>query len=383
LLFYLPIWPKNSSILPAGWYKFMSSHSARDLARRIKSGVSGRTTLLEALGGEAGCKRLSTHFYARVGKDPILRPLFPGKTQKCAIEEFAAFLVQFLGGEEEQSQRRWWLSLRESHARFRIGPAERCAWLNHMCATLDASSLEESTRTALVQFFEHSSAYLLGDETPRPDHDELASRWGEQRVLDDTIAAVVAGCDQDAMASAQRFLSRPSVFTGLLARMVQTHREHLIGFVIDAVERDPSLASRRYAGRTLLHSASGAGCLQVVASLLRLGADPNVNDGGRHTPLYSVANECASEAGPEIVRALVRAGADVNACDGVTRATPLHMAARRGHVEIARTLLDCGAAMEARDRSGDTPLQRALNCRRDTVVRLLVDRGAARTAKAR
>ena len=59
---------------------------------------------LEALGREAGCRRLSAEFYARVGQDPVLRPLFPGKSLRCATEEFAAFLIQFLGGDEEQAQ---------------------------------------------------------------------------------------------------------------------------------------------------------------------------------------------------------------------------------------------------------------------------------------
>ena len=113
-----------------------------------------------------------------------------------------------------------------------------------------------------------------------------------------------------------------------------------------------------------------------MALLLRLGVDPNIQGRGDHTPLYCVANECASEAGPEVVRALVRAGADVNACGGVTGATSLHMAARRGHVEIARTLLDSGAAMNALDRKGDTPLQRAINCRRNGVSQLLREHGA-------
>jgi truncated hemoglobin YjbI len=48
---------------------------------------------LAALGGEDGCKRLSVQFYARVGKDPVLRPLFSGKSLRCATEEFAAFLI--------------------------------------------------------------------------------------------------------------------------------------------------------------------------------------------------------------------------------------------------------------------------------------------------
>ena len=339
--------------------------------------------MLGALGGEAGCRRLSAAFYARVGKDPVLRPLFPGKTLKCAVEEFAAFLIQFLGGDEEQTQRRWWVSLRESHARFRIGPAERRAWLKHMAATLDTTPFDDSTRTALRQFFECSSAYVAGKERAEPEDDELASRWSEQRVLDDVIAAIAAGRDHEAMVLAPRVLSRPAVFVGLLARMIQSRRADLIGFAIAAVERDPSLASRRSGGRTLLHYASGAGCLEVVASLLQLGTDPDGRDGGGHTPLYSVANECASETGPKIVLALVRAGADVNACGGVTRATSLHMAARRGHVEIARTLLDCNAAIDARDSKGDTPLQRAINCRRHAVTELLVERGAARTTRPR
>jgi ankyrin repeat protein len=51
------------------------------------------------------------------------------------------------------------------------------------------------------------------------------------------------------------------------------------------------------------------------------------------------------------------------------------MAARRGHVEIARALLDSGATVNARDRKGDTPLQRAINCRKDGVAKLLQERG--------
>jgi hemoglobin len=338
--------------------------------------MRGRSTLLAELGGEAGCKRLSAEFYARVGEDAVLRPLFPGKSLRCAIEAFAAFLIQFLGGDEEQTQSRWWLSLRESHARFQIGPAERSAWLKHMAATLEEARLDQGTREAFRQFFLHSSAYVVGEEAGEPKNEELAARWATQRMLDDAVSAIAAGHDQEARAFAAEFSARPSVFVGLLARMVKSGRGELVRFVIEAVESEPSLAARRFFGRTLLHFASGAGSCEVVALLLKLGTDPNVQDSGGHTPLYRVANECASETGPEIVRVLVRAGADVNAAGGVTRATALHMAARRGHVGIASTLLDCGAAIEAKDSKGDTPLRRAINCRREMVVRLLMDRSA-------
>src|SRR5450755_3604781 len=256
-----------------------------------------RAGFLEALGGEAGCKRLSAEFYARVGKDPVLRPLFPGKSLRCATEEFAAFLIQFLGGDEEQTQYRWWLSLRESHARFQIGPDARRAWLKHMEATLDAAPLDDATRNALRDFFSRSSAYVIGRDAAAPDHEELAARWSEQRVLDGVIAAIVEGRDDETLALAPRFASRPSVFVGLLARMIQTGRARLIHFVMDAAEGDPSLATRLFAGTTLLHCAAGAGCREVVALLLRLGVDPNIQGRGDHTPLYCVANECASEKG--------------------------------------------------------------------------------------
>jgi ankyrin repeat protein len=52
------------------------------------------------------------------------------------------------------------------------------------------------------------------------------------------------------------------------------------------------------------------------------------------------------------------------------------MACRRGAVEIAAALLDCGADIEARDSMGETPLRRAVNCNKTEVAALLVARGA-------
>ncbi len=207
-----------------------------------------RAALLDVLGGEAGCQRLSAAFYARVGKDPVLGPLFPGKSLRCAIEEFAAFLIQFLGGDEEETQDRWWLSLRESHARFQIGPAERRAWLTHMGATLDATALDVATRNALRQFFEHSSAYVVGDEVGPPAHDELAARWGEQRVLDDAIAAIVAGRDREAIALAPQVSVPAGGVRGAAGADGPTGRADLIGFVMEAVERDTRLCRRAVMG---------------------------------------------------------------------------------------------------------------------------------------
>ena len=339
--------------------------------------------LLERLGGEAACRQLSTKFYGRVDKDPVLRPFFPGKSRKCAIEALTAFLIQFLGGDEEKTQRRWWVSLRESHARFAIAAAERSAWLKQMRATLDEMPLDEDTRRVFQQFFEQSSSYLIGEESCPGQHSEMTARWTEQVSLDDTIAAIADGRAQDAIAQAPSFAGRPSVFVGILARMVRSGNAEMVGFVTRTLQCDVALTKHRYAGRTLLHFAAAAGCLEVVMALLRAGVDPEVCDSGGHTALYFVANECGTENGKEVVAALVRGGANVNACGGVTRATPLHMAARRGHVRIAETLLEYGARLDTRDAKGDTPLDRARNCRKTLVAQLLADRAAMQSSRLR
>ncbi len=330
--------------------------------------------MIDALDGEAGCRRLSAAFYARVADDPELRPLFPGKSLRCATEEFSAFLVQLLGGDDQMTQHRWWLSLRESHARFQIMESQRAAWLKQMEAALRSSQLKKETQDALLQFFVSSSNYVLGRNSEPVKEPELAERWDLAKTLDILVANILAGRDGEVLQRFGEFAARPSLFVGVLSRMLQTRGPALIKAVIEAIDQNPALGFHHHAGRTLLHYAAGAGCPKIVALLLRIGADPNVLDAGNHTPLYRLANECAADTGPEIVRMLVDAGAEVNHCGGVTRATPLHMAARRGHLGVAQALLDLGAALDARDTKGCTPLHRAINCRKPEVVKLLRQR---------
>jgi hemoglobin len=352
------------------------------------------TSVFQALGGTAGCHRLASTFYGRVKQDPLLRPFFPGKTLKCAIEAFSAFLVQFLGGPGEDAQRRWWLSLNESHLRFTIGPKERNAWLSLMVTALDDVPIAESARGALLGFFERSSAYLVnqgempavagdGVEPPRDRmQQEIARRWDAQLNLDEVVAAVRRGDADGAIAIAESAALKtraPAVSAALLGLMLASGHRRLLEYVRARVTREPSVARERYAARTLLHDASAHANLPMVELLLRLGADADT-DGG-HGPLYAVANECRVSGGGPVVRALVQGGAKVDANDCVKRCTALHMAARRGNVEVADALLDCGADIEARDSLGETPLRRAVNCDKIEVAALLLSKGADRESK--
>lgn len=198
-----------------------------------------------------------------------------------------------------------------------------------------------------------------------------------QRELDEAVAAIRNRDADRAITLAENLQTcDASVFTGLLALMIGSGHSALLGHAREKLIQDPALVQQRYAGRTLLHVASAACSLTTVELLLRLGADPNATDGGSHTPLYCLGNECKVSGSGNVVRALVRAGALVDARDGVKHCTALHMAARRGNVEVAEALLDCGADIEARDSLGETPLRRSVNCDKTEVTSLLLSRGA-------
>jgi len=318
--------------------------------------------LYRAIGEMAGCRRLAESFYGRLGRDPVLAPLFP-KSLHCAIDAFTLFLAQFLGGPADYAEHRWYVSLGDAHARFRIGAKERDAWLRNMAAALRDASMPDELRDGLYSFFGQSASWIAGQpETAVCPHREIAQRWEAQRALEQAVQAIHAGD----LCPALRLETDAATQVGLLALVVDSEncREKL--------RQRPELALvRGRRGRTLLHEAAGAGSIATLNLLLEFGADANALDAGGHTPLYRAANECSSQAGAEIVQLLVAAGADVRAQTGTQRCTALHMAARRGNVEIAAALLACGAPLDLRDRRGDTPGMRAINCRKVKVAALL------------
>ena len=143
------------------------------------------------------------------------------------------------------------------------------------------------------------------------------------------------------------------------------------------LEASPSLASANDHGRNLMRAAAVEWDLPRMSLLLEFGADVEAKDVGGHNALYRVANGIGSEdEGRAAIELLIRHGADVNQVSGVGDMTPLHMSARRGTTVIAQALLDAGASVEARDKNGETPLRRAVNCAQEHMVSLLLNRGA-------
>ena len=107
------------------------------------------------------------------------------------------------------------------------------------------------------------------------------------------------------------------------------------------------------------HNFHSALFAEKVARCLRAGMDPNEELGLGDRPLHSAARW--STHGPEIIRLLLKHGAEPNVANWA-RHTPLHLAAESAHFDGAEkiaALLKGGADPNAEDNSGDTPLHLA------------------------
>lgn len=109
-----------------------------------------------------------------------------------------------------------------------------------------------------------------------------------------------------------------------------------------------------------------------VRELLAQGANPNVRDDDRRTPVHQAV--LGNSVG--LLGLLLEAGADVNAKDA-HGFTPLHFAAQEYLPEIARILVGKGADVNAKDEDGNSTLWRAIASARgrDEIARFLLENG--------
>jgi hypothetical protein len=121
-----------------------------------------------------------------------------------------------------------------------------------------------------------------------------------------------------------------------------------------------------YAGDTALHLAAAGYRVEIVRLLLAAGADPNAAANHRHsTPLHYAADGCpgspAWDEGAQLktIRCLLDHGAALDAPDK-NGATPLHRAVRTRCAAAVRCLLEAGADPKLRNRPGSTPFHLAV-----------------------
>lgn len=117
--------------------------------------------LWERIGGTDTFETLVARFYAGVAEDPILRPMYPEADLGGAAERLQLFLEQYWGGPRTYSETRGHPRLRMRHAPFRIGPAERDAWLHHMKDAVDSLDLGAQDREELWSYLEMAAHSML------------------------------------------------------------------------------------------------------------------------------------------------------------------------------------------------------------------------------
>ncbi len=91
----------------------------------------------------------------------MLRPLYPEADLGPAEERLRMFLEQYWGGPGTYSELRGHPRLRMRHAPFRVGPAERDAWLSHMRAAVDSLDLDPVHRNTLWEYLERAAWHMV------------------------------------------------------------------------------------------------------------------------------------------------------------------------------------------------------------------------------
>ncbi|MEU7590169.1 globin [Micromonospora sp. NPDC049230] len=119
------------------------------------------TTLFEAVGGEPTFRRLVDEFYAGIATDPLLRPMYPEDDLGPAAERMTLFLMQYWGGPNTYSAQRGHPRLRMRHAPFRIGAAERDAWLRNMRRAVDQLDLDPALAATLWDYLERAAYFMV------------------------------------------------------------------------------------------------------------------------------------------------------------------------------------------------------------------------------
>ncbi|GIF08579.1 globin [Actinoplanes siamensis] len=126
--------------------------------------MSAPESFFAAVGGEPTFRKLVGKFYEGIATDPLLRPMYPEEDLGPATERMTLFLMQYWGGPSTYSETRGHPRLRMRHAPFRVGPAERDAWLTHMRAAVDSLALPEEQHTMLWDYLERAAYFMVNSD---------------------------------------------------------------------------------------------------------------------------------------------------------------------------------------------------------------------------
>jgi len=132
------------------------------------------------------------------------------------------------------------------------------------------------------------------------------------------------------------------------------------------IQYDDRIVHWLYIGDTALHLAAAGYCIEIVQLLLATGANPNAAMNRRKsTPLHYAADgyihapSWDEKRQSKAIQCLLEAGAAINAQDS-NGATPLHRAVRTRCAAAVKCLLDAGSDATIGNKSGSTPFHLAV-----------------------
>ncbi|MGH8889960.1 MAG: globin [Acidothermaceae bacterium] len=118
-------------------------------------------TFYDLVGGAETFRRLVHRFYQGVADDPLLRPMYPEPELDGAERRLRMFLEQYWGGPKTYGEERGHPRLRMRHVPFRIGYAERDAWLGHMRDAIDELDLSPENDAMLWRYITMAADSLV------------------------------------------------------------------------------------------------------------------------------------------------------------------------------------------------------------------------------
>ena len=126
-------------------------------------------------------------------------------------------------------------------------------------------------------------------------------------------------------------------------------------------------------GETALHLAAGTGRINIMKQLIKFGSNKDVRDNDGWTPLKLAVYTGQTWS----VKFLLNAGASMCLVGREDWGyTLLHMASRHGDTEIAMLLIKAGFDVNARDFSGETPVNYATRNGYPGTAKALMNAGA-------
>lgn len=121
-------------------------------------------TFYDEVGGADTFERITARFYAEVAEDELLKPMYPEADLGPAERRLRMFLEQYWGGPRTYSDERGHPRLRMRHVPYKIGPAERDAWLRCMriaIAEIDSETLDDAHRRALLDYMDMAAESMV------------------------------------------------------------------------------------------------------------------------------------------------------------------------------------------------------------------------------